>query len=242
MSENPKTLEEIEASVALDRAKAEQALAAVRQHDAETAFFTAHAKAAAAGAEEQQISLRAKKRVEKAVLADNALNHVYLFDGPVGAKSVKACVKQLTTWARTSPPGKPCAIEVQINSPGGDIFQGFALIDFIRGLSKAGHYITAVTYGMAASMGGVLLQAADHRVIGANSFLLLHEGSLFAGGDYSHFEDQYKLMQQLHGRILDLFASRAKVDQKYIREHWERKDWWVTASESLKLGFVDEVR
>lgn len=226
------TRDETESERLLNRQLAQKAAA-------ETRFFNAHAQAAEAGALEAEIGLRAKQRVEEVVLAQNELHHVYVFDEVVNSKSVKSCIKQLTTWQRQGVRD----IELQINSPGGSIFDGFALIDFIRGLQDSdGVAVTAVTYGMAASMGGVILQAASHRVQGANSFLLLHEGALLAAGDFGHVEDEYKLMKKLHERILDLFVSRAKVSKRYIEGNWKRKDWWLSADESLKCGFVDEVR
>lgn len=244
MPEHQKTQAEIEADVALKVAQAEEALSKAAQAVAERAFFEAHAKAAEASAEEQQIQLRAKRRIESIVLAQDELNHVYVFDDAVDELSVKKCVQTLTTWSRqdVTEHGTPRPIEVQINSPGGDIFSGLALVDFIKDLRRRGHEVTAVCYGMAASMGGVILQAAEHRVMGENAFLLLHEGSLLAFGDFAHVEDEVALMKKLHERILALFAERSNLSRREIERKWKRKDWWLNADEAVKLGFVDEVR
>ena len=187
---------------------------------------------------ERVIEKRAKE------LAENDQHKVYVFDKPVAENSVKACITQLVLWSRQDP---GCDIELQVNSPGGVIFDGFALIDFLRGLRADGHKITAVTYGMAASMAGVILQAADERVMGQNAFLLIHEGSLGAIGDFGDVEDRVELMGLMHDRILSLFEGRAKAinpktTKAFIRNRWKRKDWWLTADEAARLGFVDEVR
>lgn len=179
-----------------------------------------------------------------AQLAQNSNHKVYVFDSEVSASSVKKCINQLTKWHRQDP---GCPIEFQINSPGGSIFDGFVLIDFIRDLRDKGHEVTMVTYGMAASMAGVLLQSADKRVIGANAFLLLHEGSLGAIGDFGDVEDRVELMKLFHDRILNLFEERAKpinpkTTAKFIKGRWQRKDWWIPSEDALKLGLVDEVR
>ena len=101
--------------------------------------------------------------------------------------------------------------------------------------------------GVVGGGGGVLLRAADTRVMGANCFMLIHEGSLGAVGDFGEVEDRVKLMEQMHERILALFEERAKpinpkTTKKFIRHRWQRKDWWFSGDEALKLGFVDEVR
>lgn len=202
------------------------------------------ARKVAANAAVAEILLDREQEKRANELAANERNRVYVFDSDVSESAVKRCITQLTAMARQEP---GCAIELQINSPGGSIFDGFALIDFLRDLRKNGHQITVVGFGMVASMAGVILQAADRRVMGANSLLLIHEGSLGAVGDFGKVEDRVKLMGIMHARILELFESRAKpinakTTKAFIKRNWQRKDWWMTANDALKLGFVDEVR
>ena len=47
-----------------------------------------------------------------------------------------------------------------------EVIAGLALYDFIQTLRRKGHKVTTVSYGMAASMAGILLQAGDVRVMG----------------------------------------------------------------------------
>lgn len=211
---------------------------------AETRRIEALAQVAEAKAELAAIALNRERDKREKELAADDFHRVYVFDSDVTAGSVKKCVAQLAEWSRKEP---RCDIEIQINSPGGSIFDGFALVDFIRGLRTQGHEITMVAYGMAASMGGVLLQAADNRVMGENAFLLIHEGSLGAIGDFGDVEDRVELMKQLHERILTLFVERAtpinpKTTRTFIRNRWKRKDWWLSAEDAAALGFVDEIR
>lgn len=211
---------------------------------AEAAHSRAQARKEIAQAKVAEIVLereRQKRAVEKAA---NEHHKVYVFDSDVDDAAVKKCIDQLTTWSRQDP---DCDIEIQINSPGGSIFAGFALVDFIRGLRQKGHRVTMVALGMAASMAGVLMQAADVRVMGANCFLLIHEGSLGAIGDFGEVEDRVKLMEQMHERILSLFEERAKpinpkTTKKFIRQRWQRRDWWLNSQTAHELGLVDEVR
>lgn len=214
------------------------------QANAEAVKSQAEAREASAKAAKAEIELEREQEKRRDELAANEHHRVYVFDSEVNDSSVKRCIDQLVTWHRQDP---ECEIEIQVNSPGGAIFAGFALIDFIRGLREQGHKITMVTYGMAASMGGVLLQAADVRVMGANAFLLIHEGSMGAIGDFGDVEDRVELMGQMHERILTLFEERArpinpKTTKTFIKNRWKRKDWWITADDAKKLGFVDEVR
>jgi ATP-dependent protease ClpP protease subunit len=213
--------------------------------EAESKRTMAEARKWLAEAKISEIELGIAVEQRDAQLAQNSRHKVYVFDSSVEAGSVKKCINQLTQWHRQDP---GCAIEITINSPGGSIFDGFVLVDFIRDLREKGHQVTMVVYGMAASMGGVLLQAADHRVMGANAFLLIHEGSLGIGmADFGNAEDHFELMKMFHTRILNLFEERAKpinpkTTAKFIKRNWMRKDWWIPSEDALKLGLVDEVR
>lgn len=233
-----------ESEIAVNKAKAADLEAEAAKNAAERALFEAQAERAKAEAGVAQIILRNKEREEKSELAKDTHHHVYVFDKQVSESSVKECVQVLTRWSRQDP---GCDIELQINSPGGSIFDGLALVDFLRNLEEKGHSITTVAFGMAASMGGVLLQVGTRRVMGANAMLLIHEGSLGAIGDFGQVEDRIELMKLFHERILDLFVERAQPINKsttkaFIRKNWKRKDWWIPSQEALKLGFVDEVK
>lgn len=230
-------------------ALARREAAEARRAAADAALASAETRKEVAYAEQEEIALRKDIREEKDELAKDTHFKVYVFDQGVSDSTVKACVNKLTAWSRQTVDSEegPCKIELQINSPGGDIVAGLALVDFLRSLRKLGHVIDTVAFGMAASMGSVILQAGTRRIMGKNAMLLLHEGSLGAIGDFGQVEDRVKLMEKFHERILDIFVERAsalnkKTTKKYITEHWKRTDWWLNASESLEMGFVDEVR
>ena len=220
------------ANIKRNEAEAESALA-------EAKSFEAEARRTAAFAETAEIDLRKNHRNEDDELAKDMHHHVYVFDREVAEASVKACIQQMAIWSRKDP---GCAIELQINSPGGSIFDGFALIDFVRGLRDQGHDITTVGIGMVASMAAVILQAGSTRVMGKHALLLIHEGSLGAIGDFGKVEDRVKLMELMHTKILDLFVERSNVNRAFIKKNWHRTDWWVPAEICLKHGFCDVVK
>ena len=191
--------------------------------------------------EEQELNMETVRRMHREEDAKDYWNHRYVFSQRVNEESAAALIYSLTKWSRTAP---KCDMEIVINSPGGSIVSGFAIVDFLQALRDDGHKIRTHAIGMAASMGAVLLQAGSVRSMGANSVLLIHQGSLGAVGSYGEVEDQMKLMEMFHDRILDLFVDRAqgKVTRAYLKKNWQRRDWWIKADEALKLGLVDEVR
>lgn len=167
------------------------------------------------------------------------IRHLYLNDVISGSNSDK-WLDALQHWERRDP-GEPVSID--INSPGGSITDGLAIYDQIRRMQRKGHEVTTRGIGIVASMAGVLLQAGDVRQMDARCKLLIHEGSVTLSGTYSvgEQEDHRAFRDMLLNDVLDILASRSTLTKRQIQNRWKRKDWWMTADEALKLGFVDAV-
>ncbi len=220
-------------------AEAELARAAATMRIAEAGRFEAEMhkfQIEAAGAE---IVYRRLDREEKETLVGDKYNYVFQFNEVVSSSSAKSCMNQLTIWDRLEP---GCQMEISFNSPGGEIISGMALFDFIQEMRARGHYIITSTRGMAASMAGILLMAGDHRVMGREAWLLIHEASFGAAGSMGTVEDTVEWVKRIQKRILNIFASRSKLSSISIGRKWKRKDWWISSDEALKWGFVDELK
>lgn len=227
--------------------------AQIEKMQAEAAAALAEANSAKADAAKQAVYLEEAKisqrlaemrlaeaeEKEAARTASDYHNRTYRLLGSVGGASAKAAIDVLTEWSRIDP---GCAIEFIIDSPGGEIIAGFHLYDVMRDLSDKGHHITTRALGMAASMGGVLLQAGDTRIMAPRASMLIHEAQFGAGGSFGQVEDTVAFIKQLQDRILAIFAERSKLSKVQIKNRWKRKNWWLDADEALKHGFVDEVR
>lgn len=208
---------------------------------AEAAKAEAEARGATATAERAAIELERERRKREEELAANKYHHVYSFSADVSSGSVANCIEQLTTWHRLD---LKCKIEIVFQSPGGQVIPGMALFDYIQVLRTAGHHITTTAMGYAASMAGILLQAGDHRAIGRESYVLIHEISDAIFGKIGEIEDEVKFIKKIQKRVINIFLSRCegKISRRAFETNWRRKDWWLSSDECLKFGFVDEVR
>lgn len=183
-------------------------------------------------------------RAEEFTLLGNHYHHVYTFMDAVDELSVDACLAQLAVWDRQS---KDCPMHIVINSPGGNVVAGFHLFDQIAAYSKRGggdHVVTMTVRGYAASMAGILLQAADERIIGPRAYLLIHQVSSWAQGSLGDLKDKMKWLDMMCEQVIDLFMDRAdteKINRDAFITNWERKDWWLTAERALEFGFVDRI-
>ena len=178
------------------------------------------------------------EREDRDILSSPDHNHIYPFMGAVTGDSARSCIHALTKWSRRDP---GCDMTLVFNSPGGSVIDGLALYDCITELKGKGHKITTVARGYAASMGGILLQAGDERIVGANAHVLIHEISSGAIGKFSEIKDEVAFLTRLQDRCVNILAERSTMSARQIKRKWERTDWWLDADETVKLGFADRI-
>lgn len=167
---------------------------------------------------------------------------VYQFHGSVGESSVEKCINQLRIWMRQDQDA-PLKRDITIwfNSPGGAVIDGMALFDYIQMVRRAGHHVTTGAIGYAASMGGILLQAGDHRVMTEESYIMLHEIAAGAMGKIGEIEDTVAFLEMIMKRVVKIFAERSGMSEARVKKGMTRKDWWIDSTQALKLGLVDQV-
>lgn len=236
MTETKRTPEEIASIVAKETALA-------RKHEAEADYE-------AARAEQELIELERKRFEESKRLASDEHHRLYRFTDTVTPQAVGRCIGQLATWHRLDEAAgdKPSPITIVFNSPGGDVIDGMALFDFVQEIREAGHIVTTLAQGMAASMAGILLQAGDVRAMTEQSWLMIHQASYGAVGSHYKVEDTVKWVERIQERIVEIFVSRAKgsdaarpITKATIKRNWNRKDWWITSNEALDCGLIDRI-
>lgn len=164
---------------------------------------------------------------------------IYHFFGGVDASNVISAIDVLGNWSRRR--SNDGNFTIVFNSPGGSVIHGLALFDFLSELKEQGNTFTTVNRGMAASMGGILLQAGNERIVGPNSHMLIHEISSIGIGKMSELEDEIKFLKRLQDRCLDILADRSTLSKAQIKTRWTRKDWWLDAEETVKYGFADRI-
>jgi len=132
------------------------------------------------------------------------------------------------------------SVEVEINSPGGSVFEGQRIYNALRGISARGVEVTTTVNGLAASMGSVILMAGDKRRMNAGSRIMIHEASTIAMGDARAFRKTADLLEGISSEIAGIYADRTGGDLKAIR-NLMFAETWMTADEAKANGFVDTV-
>ena len=133
-------------------------------------------------------------------------------------------------------------ISFYINSPGGSISDGMAIVDTINYIKSP---VSTICVGMAASMGAVLLAsgAKGKRFATPNSEILIHQ-PLIAGGGLSGQTTEIKIhadhMVKTREKLNKLLSERTGQSLETIEKDTER-DNYMTAEEALKYGLIDEI-
>lgn len=221
----------------------------LRQQELEIQKLEHELREAAADAERSELQTEnwrydvgAERRREERRLKSLDSERVYRFHGSVDDMSVGHFTLWLEERLRLDA-GKP--VTVTMYSGGGSVFAGFVMMDAMREASAAGIKITMKVTGYGASMAGIIAQAADVRLIGKDSYLMLHEISsgMFGGYKLSELADEKEFCERLSRQCDKWYADRSggKWTVEAIEKKVKKYDWWLSAEEALEAGFVDGV-
>lgn len=130
-------------------------------------------------------------------------------------------------------------IQLYINSPGGQVTSGFAILDTMRHIKPD---VSTICMGMAASMGAVLLTAGTKgkRFALPNADVMIHQP---LGGSQGQAEDiriQAEKILETRERLNKLLAECTGQDIETIRLDTDR-DKYLTAEEAVEYGLIDKV-
>lgn len=132
------------------------------------------------------------------------------------------------------------SVEVEINSPGGSVFEGHRIYNSLRGMSARGVEIVTTVNGLAASMGSVILMAGDKRQMTNGSRIMIHEASCIAWGDSRVMRKNAELLEGISSEIAGIYADRTGGNADSIRQLMHAETW-MTADEAKENGFVHAV-
>lgn len=130
-------------------------------------------------------------------------------------------------------------INLYINSPGGSVFEGMAIIAMLqRHPAKIISYID----GVAASCASVIPMISDKVIMPANSLMMIHHAMTGAWGNAAQLrkaaDDVERISQSMCQYYLDKAGEKLSSDtlSKMLEE-----DTWLTAEQALEYGLCDEI-
>lgn len=130
-------------------------------------------------------------------------------------------------------------IKLYINSPGGSVYDGLAIIDTMNYIEPD---VQTIGIGLQASMGAMLLAcgAKGKRYVLPNARVMIHQPSSGTEGKITDQEIALKEGLFLKKKLAEIFAERTGKSIKQVEKDMDR-DNWMGAEEAKAYGIVDEV-
>jgi ATP-dependent Clp protease protease subunit len=130
-------------------------------------------------------------------------------------------------------------VTVQINSPGGDLFEGLAIFNMLR---EHPAKVTVEVLGWAASAASIIAMAGDEIVMGLGTFMMVHNAWGAVVGNRHDFIEAATLFESFDGAIADIYEARvgAKSSRKDIEKLMDAETF-LSPTDAVAKGFADRV-
>ena len=173
---------------------------------------------------DEAAGVRAVEKGDNVITLFDVIGEDYWSDG-ITAKSVTRQLRAIGD--------RP--VEVQINSPGGDMFEGIAIYNVLR---EHPQDVTIKIMGMAASAASIIAMAGDRVEIGAASFLMIHNCWVLAIGNRHDMAEVSEWLEPFDRAMAEVYAARSgkTVDECAA---WMDAETYMSGSVALERGFAD---
>lgn len=129
-------------------------------------------------------------------------------------------------------------ITLRVNSPGGDVYEGLAIMNQLR--NHPGR-VTAYVEGLAASAASfIVVGGADELIMNRNSELMIHDAMSMVSGNAEEITTALAGLERASENIASIYAEKAGGDSEPWREAM-RAETWFTAEEAVEAGLADSV-
>lgn len=128
-------------------------------------------------------------------------------------------------------------VTVNINSPGGDFFEGTAIYSLLRDHKAK---VTVRVMGLAASAASVIAMAGDEIQVSEVGFLMIHNAWGIAIGNRHDFRSAADMLEPFDTAMAGLYAKRAGVDEAEAAA-WMDAEKWFNAAQAVEAGLADSI-
>jgi ATP-dependent protease ClpP protease subunit len=126
-------------------------------------------------------------------------------------------------------------VVVNINSPGGDYFEGLAIYNALRDHPAK---VTVKVLGIAASAASVIAMAGDEIQIARAGFLMIHNTWVIAMGDRNALRETADWLEPFDQVATDIYAARTGMEPKTLAKMLDRETW-IGGADAVDQGFAD---
>ena len=153
------------------------------------------------------------------------IGYDYWDDSGVTAKRISAALRSLDG----------ADVVVNINSPGGDVFEGLAIYNLLR--EYKGH-VTVRVLGVAASAASFIAMAADEIQIARAGFFMIHNAWTGLWGNRNDLRETAEFLEQIDDTIADIYHVRSGLSMDELKADMD-KERWINGRDAIDSGFAD---
>lgn len=128
-------------------------------------------------------------------------------------------------------------VTVNVNSPGGDVFEGLAIYNLLR--EHQGE-VTVKVLGLAASAASIIAMAGDTVQIARAGFFMVHNVWTVAAGNRNDYRELADWLEPFDSALADIYAARTGADVKAMGKLMDAESW-IGGSSAIDQGFADEL-
>lgn len=128
-------------------------------------------------------------------------------------------------------------VTVNINSPGGDMFEGLAIYNLLREYEGK---VTVKVLGLAASAASIIAMAGDEVQIGRGAFLMIHNCWVYAMGNRHDLQQIAADMVPFDKAMNDIYGARTGLDTAIIDAMMDAETY-IGGSDAVDKGFADRL-
>lgn len=153
------------------------------------------------------------------------IGYDYWDDSGVTAKRISAALRSLDG----------ADVVVNINSPGGDVFEGLAIYNLLR--EYKGH-VTVRVLGVAASAASFIAMAADEIQIARAGFFMIHNAWTGLWGNRNDLRETADFLEQIDDTIADIYHVKSGLGMDELKADMD-KERWINGRDAIDSGFAD---
>ena len=163
-------------------------------------------------------------------------DRIIMVGGEIEPNMANSIVAQLLFLESENPNAD---ISMYINSPGGDVSAGWAIMDTMQYIKSP---VTTIGMGLVASMGSVLLAAGARgkRFVLPNTQVMIHQPMAGARGQITDMEIQLNQFQKNKKSLVKQMAEFTGRKEKEVFDAMER-DNWMNPTEAKEFGLIDGI-
>jgi ATP-dependent protease ClpP protease subunit len=168
-----------------------------------------------------------------------SIHTIYLYEA-IGEWSETASPRGLLREFKAAKDAGCKEVQLRIHSPGGNVFSGWAMYNFIQAQRKEGTKVSCYIDGVAASMATFIMLACDKVECATNAMLMCHQASGYAEGSADDFEQGAKLLKSINDIARKEYQKRG-VSAELVDRWLANGDHWLKPQEAYDCKLIDDI-